>query len=229
MMDAIILAGGFGTRLQAVVSDVPKPMAPINGRPFLEILLKSLSEKGIKRVILSVGYKANVIINYFGNTFDNLEIVYEVENSPLGTGGAIKAALARSNSKNVLVINGDTYLEFDMNIHQLSDMQILTPLIFGVQMKDSKRYGLIETDELGFITAFIEKKFGSIGTINSGHYILPKNILSNFLVEPPFSFESDFLPQSIIDKKWTLIRLSGKFIDIGVPEDFELAQGFFND
>ena len=112
-MEAVILAGGFGTRLREVVADVPKPMAKVGEKPFLEILLMNLELKGFKRVILSLGFKAEIIKHYFGTNFRDIELVYEVETTPLGTGGALKAALANCKEDYSFVFNGDTFQEFD--------------------------------------------------------------------------------------------------------------------
>ena len=113
-MEAIILAGGFGTRLQSVVSDVPKPMATISGRPFLEILLKSLAEMGFSRVVLSLGYKAEMIRSHFGSNFLGQDLVYVEEKTPLGTGGATRLAATACTQSNMFVFNGDTFLELEI-------------------------------------------------------------------------------------------------------------------
>ncbi|MBT8524348.1 NTP transferase domain-containing protein [Polynucleobacter paneuropaeus] len=227
MMDAIILAGGFGTRLQSVVSDVPKPMAPINGKPFLEILLKSLEKKGIRRVILSVGYKAEVIMNYFGNSYGDIELIYEVEDTPLGTGGAIKAALTKCNTEKVLVINGDTYLELkDIDLELLSQ-DVETVKLIGIKVDDVSRYGslLIAGKK---ITQFNEKgKVGS-GIINSGHYLLSKSLL-NYQMPSKFSFELDCLMSLSRDGGVDCYVCGSQFIDIGIPEELSRAQTIFSD
>lgn len=227
MIDAIILAGGFGTRLQSVVSDVPKPMAPINGKPFLEILLKSLEKKGIRRVVLSVGYKAELIMNYFGNTCGDIELVYEVEDTPLGTGGAIKAALTKCNTEKVLVINGDTYLEFDMKKLQAELANATQLTVIGVNIADASRYGRISTSG-GLISSFNEKDgIPTSGLINSGHYVLPKNFFNGFVFPEKFSFETECLEK--ICKKITinLFEAKGMFLDMGTPEDYKKASTIF--
>ena len=115
MNSAIILAGGFGTRLKKVVSDVPKPMAKINKEPFLSLLIKYLKKQNIKKVILSVGYKKERIINFYKNNFEGVEILYSIEETPLKTGGAIKKALNYVKEKEVFVLNGDTFFDIDLN------------------------------------------------------------------------------------------------------------------
>ena len=113
-MEAILLAGGIGTRLRSVVPNLPKPMAPVAGRPFLEILLNSLAKKGFKRVVLSVGYMAEKVVSHFGYNFVGMELVYEIEETPLGTGGAVCKAIAQCNTDHVFVFNGDTYLDLEV-------------------------------------------------------------------------------------------------------------------
>jgi len=226
-MDAIILAGGFGTRLQSVVSDVPKPMAPINGRPFLEILLKSLEKKGIRRVILSVGYKAEVIMNYFGNSYGDIEIVYEVEDTPLGTGGAIKAALTKCNTEKALVINGDTYLDFDMGKLQAELAEVTQLTVIGVNIADAARYGRVTTSN-GLITSFSEKDgVSSGGLINSGHYVLPRNFFDDLKCPEKFSFESDCLQIIYKEANIHLFEVDERFLDMGTPEDYKKASTIF--
>ena len=117
-MEAIVLAGGLGTRLRSIVLDLPKPMAPIGDKPFLEYIFKYLKKSGVTRVVLSVGYKWKVIEEYFGSSFENIELVYSVENEPLGTGGAIKKAMTKIEGEKVYIINGDTF--FDVNLNALS-------------------------------------------------------------------------------------------------------------
>ncbi len=120
-MEAIVLAGGFGTRLRQVVPDLPKPMAPIAGRPFLEILLLSLYQKGFSRVVLSLGFMAEKIIAHFGDRYVGMDLVYAVEHHPLGTGGAIRVALAQCASDHVFVFNGDTYLDLEVKTAGLQE------------------------------------------------------------------------------------------------------------
>jgi D-glycero-alpha-D-manno-heptose 1-phosphate guanylyltransferase len=113
-MEAIVLAGGRGTRLQDVVPVLPKPMAPIAGRPFLEIVLCLLARKGFRRAVLSLGYMADKVVACFGDHFSGMDLIYEIEPRPLGTGGATRQALARCNADHVFVFNGDTYLDLEV-------------------------------------------------------------------------------------------------------------------
>jgi D-glycero-alpha-D-manno-heptose 1-phosphate guanylyltransferase len=222
-MEAVILAGGFGTRLQKVVADVPKPMAPIHGRPFLEILLDDLSRKGVTHVVLAVGYKKECVIEHFGTLYKNIQIEYSVEDKPLFTGGAIKQALRFCREDYVMVLNGDTF--FDVNLMAMSSQAVKSgsPLTIAVkEMFDFDRYGKlrIENDR---ILAFEEKVFAKQGYINGGIYCLQRDALTS-IEQEAFSFEMDFA-EKYCDK--FLIRAfvsNGYFIDIGIPEEYERAQ-----
>jgi D-glycero-alpha-D-manno-heptose 1-phosphate guanylyltransferase len=222
-MEAIILAGGFGTRLREVVSDVPKPMAPIAGKPFLQLLLDSLSEKGFTRVILSVGYMAETIVNHFGHAYKNIELVYEVEDSPLGTGGAVRAAMQHCNSDHVFVFNGDTFLDLEASeVEQLWQTSGL-PIIVGRMVADTSRYGRLQTEH-GLVTGFIEKGLSGPGLINAGCYILPTDALNHFTIGENFSLEEHFLMKVVSLDAYELFTTDGQFIDIGIPEDYSRAQ-----
>jgi len=223
MIEAIVLAGGKGTRLQSVVSDVPKPMAPVGEKPFLEYILKYLKRNGISKVILSVGYKWEVIKNYFGNHYDGIELVYSVENEPLGTGGAIKQALSYVDGRQVLVINGDTF--FDIPLKDLfekvsPDVDLVLSL---KEMHDFDRYGSVEVDNNNRVTAFREKEFCHRGYINGGIYRIGKELFNGFDLPKVFSFEG-FMQERREEINPSALVFEGYFIDIGVPEDYAKAQ-----
>ncbi|WP_238651029.1 nucleotidyltransferase family protein [Paenibacillus piscarius] len=224
-MEAIILAGGFGTRLQTVVADVPKPMAPIAETPFLSYLLNYLYKYEVRRVILSTGYLSDKIYNYYGDSFKgNMELIYSVEQEPLGTGGGVLQALKHTTSDNCFIINGDTFFDVDLQkmMHQhnetIADMTIaLKP------MYDFDRYGTIELEQ-NRVVAFQEKQPTDKGYINGGIYILNKDLLETFNLGPKFSLEADFL-----QKHYKVVDIRGfisskYFIDIGIPEDYYRAQ-----
>lgn len=220
-MEAIVLAGGLGTRLQSVVSDLPKPMAPIDNKPFLEYLLKYLVKNDIKTVILSVGYKWKTIEDYFGHRFENIELIYSVEKKPLGTGGAINKAMRLVKNKTVFIINGDTFF----NVH-LKDLALInrSKLILSLkQMHNFDRYGNVQSDENGFVTAFVEKEYREIGNINGGIYLASKNIFDSFDLGDNFSFE-EFIQNNFKSLKITSKIFKDYFIDIGIPEDYVKAQ-----
>lgn len=218
-MEAIILAGGFGTRLQSVVSDVPKPMAPVNGKPFLEYILKLLKKHGFNRIIMAVGYKSEVIVNYFGNKYLDMEILYSNEDYPLGTGGCIKKALELVNDEYVYIINGDTY--FDIN---LSNMKTKKDIMIACKyMSNFDRYGkvIIENNR---IVKFQEKKPNQDGYINGGIYLFRKNIFDGFNLNEKFSLEVDFFEKYINELYIEPFLSNDYFIDIGIPDDYKKFQ-----
>ena len=226
--EAIILAGGLGTRLKSVVKDVPKSMANINGKPFLEYLLNYLKFYNIEHVILAVGYKSNIIREYFGNKFKNIFITYSEEKELLGTGGAIKQALEFTNSKNILILNGDTFFDIDLEkfyrFHKIKNSDLTLAL---KEMKDFERYGVIEINDDYRITAFLEKKYRNKGLINGGIYLLNKGFFKSLNLSKKFSFEKDFMEKYYKDFQFYGIPFSSYFIDIGIPEDYEKAKRDF--
>jgi D-glycero-alpha-D-manno-heptose 1-phosphate guanylyltransferase len=227
MYEAIILAGGLGTRLKDAIPDLPKAMAPIQGKPFLAYLLENLSKKGFKRAILSLGYMPERIIDYFEASFKGIDIIYSVENEPLGTGGATKLALEKSTQDHVYLINGDTYLDFDAQAVEDLWLNNKCPIIIGVEVEDTSRYGrLIFMNNK--VQGLLEKGLTGPGIINAGCYVLNRNQLDEFEVGKPFSLETDYLSGAVKRQDFLLFATKGKFIDIGIPEDYRLAQAFFS-
>ena len=222
-MEAIVLAGGFGTRLRQVVTDLPKPMAPIAGRPFLEILLASLARKGFTRVILSVGFMAGKIVEHFSANYAGMSLVYEVERKPLGTGGAIRAALARCLSDHAFVFNGDTYLDLEADDLERMWQQSHYPVIVVREVSDTARFGRVEITR-GRITAFREKGEPGAGLINAGCYVLSSHALDAFPLGQNFSFETEYLTKEVGRTLFKAFITRGRFIDIGVPEDYARAK-----
>lgn len=218
-----MLAGGFGTRLREVVSDVPKPMASVAGRPFLDLLLSTLQRKGFKRVILSLGFMAEKVVSYFGDRYKGMELIYEIEDTPLGTGGAVRAALQHCCEDHIFIFNGDTFL--DLEIPQVAELWTKSgiPIIVAREVTDTSRYGrLTVVDEL--VVGFEEKGKTGPGLINAGCYILPRHSLDTFETGEPFSLESDFLACSVPHVKIGVFVTHGHFIDIGIPADYARAQ-----
>jgi D-glycero-alpha-D-manno-heptose 1-phosphate guanylyltransferase len=222
-MQAILLAGGFGTRLRHVVSDVPKPMAPVAGRPFLDILLSSLADKGFDRVILSVGFMAEKISQYFGDQFKGMALDYAVEEQPLGTGGGVRLAMTKVSSDHVFVFNGDTFL--DLEVDQLEQEWLLNkrPMIVGRVVPDTARYGRLLAEN-NLATGFTEKGIPGPGIINAGCYVLCKGQLDGFSIGQAFSLEAEFLIPAVARGEFDVFETHGLFIDIGVPEDYSRAQ-----
>lgn len=222
-MEAIILAGGLGTRLRAVVSNVPKPMAPIMGIPFLEYIFRYLKKNNINKVVLSVCYKRDTIIKYFSDTFFDISIKYSVEEEPLGTGGAIKQSLKFCNNENILLLNGDTFFNVNLDALFKSHLNNLADLTLCLKpMCNFDRYGIVKLDSANRVIGFNEKKYCENGLINGGLYIIRKNFLDNEDVQK-FSFE-DFMNKNYKEKKIYGVIDNGYFIDVGIPEDYYKAQ-----
>ncbi len=217
MKNAIILAGGLGTRLAGTVADTQKVMAPVGGCPFLVYLLKDLKNKGFRKVILAVSYKYEQLESYFGKSFLGLEIIYSVENEPLGTGGAIKQALRYSENDEAAVINGDTY--FDVNFDELYALYKKTgakAVLAAKEMPDCTRHSTLIIAEDGRITDFTEKKPNKKGYINGGVYIVSKSAFDG-IKENRFSFEKEILEK---EKNLYALKCDGYFIDMGIPEAY---------
>lgn len=225
--EAIILAGGLGTRLQSVVSEIPKPMAPIAEKPFLEYLLKDLATKGIKRAILSVGFRHEIISAHFGDHFEGIELDYVIEKEPLGTGGGIRLALAKAKEQTIFIFNGDTFFDVDLKKmaieHTLQQNQVTVAV---KKMVDFDRYGRVEI-EGERIKGFHEKAPTHEGYINGGIYLLNNKSLQSFAFGKKFSFEKDFLEAFYNEIKFGSFRSDGYFLDIGIPETYEQAQTDF--
>ena len=223
MTEAIVLAGGFGKRLQSRVQNIPKPMAPINNKPFLDYLFDYLIKNKVKRVILSVYYKYDLIKNYYGNNYKEITISYSIDNAELGSGGAIKAALLMACDDHVFVINGDTY--FDVNLkslfkeHYKNDNDITFSL---KPMKNFNRYGFVKTDLNGEVLSLEEKKYRVEGEIDGGIYLIKKTIFSEYENNKKFSF-NDFIVTNLKNLKVGSLLCDKLFIDIGTPEDYGKA------
>ena len=228
-MEVIILAGGLGTRLRSEVKDVPKCMALVAGRPFLWYLLTDLKKyKDVSRVILSVGYLREVIIEWittvkveFPFTFD-----YVIEEEPLGTGGGIRLAMEKVTEEEAIILNGDTYFAVNLNelvaAHKKQPEAKLT--IALKQMKDFDRYGTVTTTKDGRVLKFNEKQPCKEGEINGGVYILSKDD-SIFEGQPKkFSFETAVMQEKCGETGCLFgVVQNGYFIDIGIPEDYHKA------
>lgn len=227
-MEAIVLAGGFGTRLRQVVSDVPKPMAPVAGRPFLEILLGSLAQKGFSRTVLSLGFMAEKISDHFGAHFNGMNLTYVVESTPLGTGGAIRLAVAACAEEHVFIFNGDTYLDLEVERLEQQWQASRRPIVVGRQVPDTTRYGRLVV-EGGRITSFAEKGITGPGLINAGCYVLATDALTHFPLNQPFSIETDYLVPKVRRAAVEVFETKGMFIDIGIPEDYARAQTLLAD
>ena len=226
-MQAILLCGGMGTRLRSVVSDRPKPMADICGKPFLQYLLEMLRDKGITEVIFALGYMGEMIEDYFqdGSAF-GLKIAYSYEEEPLGTGGAIRNALPKILEEEVLVLNADTYFPMDyqglLRFHQENDgdFSLATRAV-----PDISRYGAVRRDAAGRILAWNEKREDGgqplAGEINGGIYVMKKSLIAE-IPEGKQSLEQDCIPKWISEGKRIFgLPFDGYFMDIGIPKDYQ--------
>ena len=230
-MEALVLAGGLGTRLKSKLSGVPKPMAPVGGRPFLEFLLSQLKRADCTRAVLSVGHLHEVIQDHFGASFRGMRLDYAIEEAPLGTGGAIRKALGAAEEESILVLNGDTYLDANyaemMRFHLEQGAGITMAI---TRQANIARYGGVLVKE-GRIVGFEEKGRSGSGLINAGAYVLPTAMQWPGTLPEKFSFEVDFLAPEIGRLTPAAYVVDGFFLDIGVPEDLDRAQtelaGFF--
>jgi D-glycero-alpha-D-manno-heptose 1-phosphate guanylyltransferase len=221
---AIILAGGFGTRL-TTVQDVPKPMALINDVPFLQILLDDLLMKGISKFYLAVGYKYEVIMDYFGTSYMGCKIEYVIESTPLGTGGAIKQALEQVDSDNVFVFNGDTFFDVDIELMLKQHVENNPEVTLALKpFVNFDRYGTVDVNDDLRITKFTEKQFCKQGVINGGIYLMKTNLFEGLDYPDQFSLEQDYFEKYCSDKQLEGFIDEGYFIDIGIPEDYKKAQ-----
>ena len=222
---AIILAGGLGTRLRSVVSDLPKCMAPVAGRPFLFYVINYLRLQGVEKFIFSLGYKHEIIEEYLEEHFSTLHYECSIEEEPLGTGGAIQLACQKASEKNVIVANGDTLFKIDAeeisSFHEQKQAECILAL---KPMQFFDRYGVVELNENATIKDFKEKQFYETGLINGGVYVLN---VEGFLAKKfpsKFSFEKDYLEQYYRQGNIYGIVQDNYFIDIGIPEDYSRVQ-----
>jgi D-glycero-alpha-D-manno-heptose 1-phosphate guanylyltransferase len=222
--EAIILVGGLGTRLRETVPDVPKPLAPIAGRPFLHWLLDHLDRAGVRRAILAVGYRAEMIRSAVGTRHGNIAIECVVEDEPLGTGGALRRSLAHVRGNSAFAFNGDTL--FLVDLQRMAEAAWRSPgsLVVALRhVQDADRYGtcVVEGDR---IVSFAAAKPQRGGLINGGVYVLPRTLFDRFALPDKFSFEHDFMERHVDELAPSAVISDGDFIDIGVPASYAAAQ-----
>lgn len=222
-MEAIILAGGLGTRLKSVVPDVPKCLAMVANRPFLYYLLDHCIEQHVDRVILATGHMHSQVETLIGNRYKSLEVNYSRELEPLGTGGAVRCALRSCKEEDVLVLNGDTLCKASyVSLFQSTLISALAMLL--IKVSDTRRYGKVEVHE-GMVCAFTEKASSKgKGLINAGVYRVSQSVFDPYPLPEKFSFESDFLGRYTNALSPAAVVENAFFIDIGIPEDFQRAQ-----
>jgi D-glycero-alpha-D-manno-heptose 1-phosphate guanylyltransferase len=224
--EAVILAGGLGTRLRSAVPNLPKCMAAVNGKPFIQYVIDDAARQGIKKIIFSLGYMADKVISYLKTTKPaSVAYDFEVEPEPLDTGGAIKLALQKTTTENVLLLNGDTI--FKINLQQLAATHLATLAACTLALKPMKnfdRYGMVEIDEKNIITNFKEKQYTTKGNINGGVYLINTQRFMQINLPAKFSFEKDYLQAFIHHQIFAGYINNDYFIDIGIPADYKKAQ-----
>ena len=225
-MQALILAGGAGTRLRSVLAGLNKPMAPVAGRPFLEYLLLQLKKHEIDEVTLCVGYKADLIQSYFGKGDHwGMRVSYSYETDFRGTAGALKLAEDLIHEEDFFVMNGDSLFDIELHtlMHYHRDMKATATLALA-HVDDTQRYGAVSINKLGRIVSFIEKRESNMeGLINGGVYVFAREVLDFIPEGQPVSLEQDILPK-LIGRDLYGLPLKGYFVDIGVPADYMRLQ-----
>ncbi len=222
--EAIVLAGGLGTRLRSAVPDLPKCMAPVNDRPFIGYVIDHLQKQGIERFVFSLGYRSEAFTSFLSGILSekNYQIVIEAE--PLGTGGAIQFAFANTVDSDCLVVNGDSI--FSINIPSLADFHDTHKAECTLALKAMThfdRYGVVELNTDASIALFREKQWVASGLINGGVYLLKKASFLQKGLPEKFSFETDYLQRFYPERKIYGMEQDGYFIDIGIPEDYQRA------
>ncbi|MDQ3015144.1 MAG: HAD-IIIA family hydrolase [Bacteroidota bacterium] len=223
--EAIILAGGLGTRLKDEVPDLPKCMAPVAGHPFLTYVIRHLLSEGIEHFIFSLGYRHEVIEEYLQSQYPYLNYSVSIETQPLGTGGAILLAMSHTSTRNILVVNGDTLFKIDVD--ELSDKHMQSQAACTIALKPMTsfdRYGVVEIDSHYRALSFQEKSFRESGNINGGVYVLNKVEFLHHEFPSIFSFEKNYLESLVSSVVITGVIQETYFIDIGIPADFQKAQ-----
>jgi len=224
----VILAGGLGTRLRSVVPGRPKVLANILDRPFLAFLLDQLLSADIRDVVLCTGYMADDVYEEIGNAYKSLKLIYSKENFPFGTGGALRFALPHLNSDPVLIMNGDSFVNIDLTVYlDWFFKKNCQASLLLTNVSDTSRYGKVVVAEDDLLLAFEEKGLNSgPGWINAGIYIMKKSLIATIPAGIPFSLEREFFPK-LVNKGLYGFRCDGKFIDIGTPDAFAMAEEFF--
>lgn len=225
---AAILVGGQGTRLQSVLSDRPKVLAEISGKPFLAYLFDQLLNFGIRKVVLCSGYMADKIDTCFGDSYGLLSIQYSKEDQPLGTGGGLRLALPRIISDTILVMNGDSYADANLVAYMEWFFEEERPAsLLLIKMDNTSRYGTVIMNTNKTVAAFKEKCDNTkSGWINAGIYLMKRSLVSSIPVEKFYSLERDFFPSLTGGRLYGYCD-EGRFIDIGTPDTYAMAERFF--
>lgn len=222
--EAIVLAGGLGTRLKSVVSELPKSLAPVAGKPFLAWLLDYAKQQGIEKFIFALGHKSGQVESFVKEFLPKGSYTFSVEEEPLGTGGAIYKACEQVSGSNVIVLNADTFFGISfLNLSIIHELQKADCTLALKPMQSFDRYGAVDIEKQ-VITGFSEKKYHKSGLINGGVYALSATSFLQKSFPPVFSFEKDYLEKEFVKGKIMGMISDGYFIDIGIPEDYQRAQ-----
>ena len=226
-IDIVILAGGLGTRIQKILSNTPKVLAPINGTPFLEYLLCWLETFRARRVVLCLGYLAEKVEEYLDNhKVSKIKVDTVIEDKPLGTAGALRLALPLLNSKHIMVMNGDSWLDTNLVSFVQSHLDSNARLsMLCVKVDDCHRYGRVDIDDDGVFNKFVEKdkNFNGSGLINAGIYLFEKNVINNLSMVAGSSLECDIIANEPKGSINAFIVKHDTFIDIGTPDSLLAA------
>jgi NDP-sugar pyrophosphorylase family protein len=228
-LDTLLLCGGLGTRLAEVVSDRPKPMADVNGKPFLDMLIAWFSGFGVRRYILCTGHMANVIKKYYAWRSGPVDLAFSEEDSPLGTAGAVKNAQPHIQTENFIVANGDSFCAANLNRlwnTHVANNAIATVLLVSPDKRDDA--GSVVVDSKNRVTAFAEKICSaSDAHVNAGVYIFNRKILDIIEPDRKSSLEYDIFPE-LIGKGFYGHVSDGQLLDIGTPQRYARAAEFMS-
>ena len=221
-LGCVVLCGGLGTRLQSVLVGRPKSMAEVGSRPFLEWLLLALQRQGVTRITLATGHLGDQIRGHLGNGADlAVRLTYSQEDSPLGTGGAVRLALEETPGDRILVVNGDTYCRLDLD--RLLTTHVESRALATLQLAfvdDSSRFGTVQVTDSGLVTAFTEKRTEGPGWISAGVCVFERSVFDGITSGTTFSIETDVLPHLAEEGRLRSVVGSGPFVDIGTPASF---------
>jgi NDP-sugar pyrophosphorylase family protein len=231
-LSVAVLAGGLGTRLQPAVADRPKVLAPVAGRPFLCHLLDRLHRHAVRRVVLLAGHRAEQVRAALGESYRAVRLVYSVEDRPLGTAGAVRLALPLLSAAHVLLLNGDSYSEADLDaFYREHEFRGAGTSLVLCRVADRARFGSVAVDDRGRVLRFIEKEAPEapprVGWINAGVYLLRRDLIADLPLGQPLSLEHDVLPEWVERGQVHGHRDEGRFLDIGTPESYAAAEAFF--
>lgn len=228
-VSAIVLAGGLGTRLRPVIGALPKALAQVAGRPWIDQLLDQLEAASVPKVVLATGYGSEALRTALGSGRRHLDLVHAPEPEPLGTAGALRFCSPLVASDLVIVLNGDSYCGVDLRdlvaFHRQSGCKVTLTL---VRVAETGRFGLVELDEAARVERFVEKgpsSNGSTGLVNAGVYVMERSFLAELPARTPLSLEREVFP-ALIEQGIAGFVCDGPFLDIGVPEDFGRAEAF---